>query len=197
MATLMVTEVAALKRCEATIEKGMATFVEVGRSLAEIRDGRLYRDTHNTFAAYLKDRWSMSRTRAHELIDGAKVVENVRHAEQNSLPNARQATELAKAPPEKQAEVWEAASEDGKPTAAKVKAAVKKISGGTSFDPEEIEAVAQPPKKAKPGKPVVSVQQRKRLHKALGELIRALSDAGLYDEFLRNLDPIAARLKEI
>lgn len=118
-----------LSVCEATIEKGMTTFVDVGNALAEIQTGRLYRETHDTFDLYLKDRWSMSRTRAHELIKGAAAVQNVRNCEQTppKLPNSSQAKELAKAPPEKQSEAWKKASEDGKPTAAKVKKAVAEV----------------------------------------------------------------------
>ena len=45
-----------LAQCEATIRRGLHTFVEVGQALAEIRDSRLYRATHETFATYLDDR---------------------------------------------------------------------------------------------------------------------------------------------
>lgn len=38
-----------LEENEAIIERGLATFVEVGTALAEIRDNRLYRESHGTF----------------------------------------------------------------------------------------------------------------------------------------------------
>ena len=62
---------------EATIEKGRKTFVEVGKALAKIRDGKLYRETHTTFEAYCQERWGWNRDRAYKLIEGAEVSENV------------------------------------------------------------------------------------------------------------------------
>lgn len=127
MGTLMVTEKARLKECERTIERGMATFVEVGKALAEIRDSRLYRDTHGTFAAYVRQRWGRTRDWAYKVIESSSAALNVDRGI-HPLPTVeRQARELAKAPPERQSEVWEAASEDGKPTAAKVRAAVDEL----------------------------------------------------------------------
>ena len=63
-----------LAQLEAVIERGLETFVEVGLALAEIRDGRPYRETHSTFEAYLRERWSMSRSRGYRLIDAAHVA---------------------------------------------------------------------------------------------------------------------------
>ncbi|HEX6762895.1 MAG TPA: hypothetical protein VF094_08855 [Gaiellaceae bacterium] len=45
-------ESARLAELEHVVEQGLQTFVEVGLALAEIRDGRLYRATHSTFAEY-------------------------------------------------------------------------------------------------------------------------------------------------
>jgi hypothetical protein len=39
--------------CEAVLQRGLATFIEVGAALLRIRDGRLYRDTHKTFRRVL------------------------------------------------------------------------------------------------------------------------------------------------
>ena len=48
-AALSKSENTALAECEAVIERGLATFVEVGRALLHIRDERLYRAAHRTF----------------------------------------------------------------------------------------------------------------------------------------------------
>ena len=49
------------------IERGLETLVEVGNGLMQIRDGRLYQETHATFEEYCKERWdgigAMSTTR--------------------------------------------------------------------------------------------------------------------------------------
>ena len=90
--------------CKAIVTEGLATFVEIGEALRTIRDNKWYKETHETFEAFCRDEWEeMSRTRAYELMTASEVFENVRHA--GHKPNARQATELAKLPPEQQAEV--------------------------------------------------------------------------------------------
>ena len=50
-----------LAECEAVIERGQQTFIEVGQALMEIRDSRLYRETHATFEAYCNERWGWTR----------------------------------------------------------------------------------------------------------------------------------------
>ena len=67
------TERAALTDCEATIERGLQTFVEVGTALLTIRDRRLYRAQYKTFEDYCQERWGMSRPRAYQMIDAAAV----------------------------------------------------------------------------------------------------------------------------
>jgi hypothetical protein len=42
--------------------------------LLEIRDGRLYRETHGTFDDYCREGWGFSRHRASQLITAAEVV---------------------------------------------------------------------------------------------------------------------------
>lgn len=111
------------KRFEKVIERGISTFVEVGKALLEIREQRLYRDQFDTFQDYCKERWGFDRTYAHRLIEGARVVENVAHGQQSEIQiNERQARELARLPDEQQAEVWAEVIErtDGEPTAAAV-----------------------------------------------------------------------------
>ena len=74
VAILTPDERAELGHCETIIERELAKFVEVGIALANIRDGRLYRDTHGTFEDYCRERWGFSRVRAHQMIDAAEVV---------------------------------------------------------------------------------------------------------------------------
>ncbi len=100
----------ALKTSEAAIQRGLSTFVEVGRALTAIRDGTLYRQTHRTFAMYCNERWEFKKRRAYQLIDASAAAENVQHAAQ--IPNARQAEELAQAPVEMQAEIWDTVVEE-------------------------------------------------------------------------------------
>jgi hypothetical protein len=61
-------------RAERTISKGLKSFLEVGLALKEIRDNRLYRQRHNTFAEYCAKRWELSRPRAYQLCAASEVV---------------------------------------------------------------------------------------------------------------------------
>ena len=45
-------------------------FYEAGRALRELRDRRLYRNTHKTFENYVKDRFGFGRITAHYKIAG-------------------------------------------------------------------------------------------------------------------------------
>ena len=66
-----------LEDCEAVIERGLQTFVEVGTALATIRERRLYRATHDTFEAYCQERWCLGRSYAYRLMDASEVVEDL------------------------------------------------------------------------------------------------------------------------
>ncbi len=90
-----------------------------------IRDGKLYRQTHRTFALYCRERWEFTKTHANRLIQCSGTVANLdTHVCQK--PNAKQAEQLAKAPADKQAEIWETVVEEqgDSVTAAKVRATV-------------------------------------------------------------------------
>lgn len=67
-------EASRLQELEQVIHRGIATFVEVGTALAEIRDSHLYRWTHDTFAAYCRERWNMTDRRARQLIDATDIT---------------------------------------------------------------------------------------------------------------------------
>ena len=67
-------EVEHLNKLEAIVRRGLDADVEVGNALAEINDTWLYRATHETFEAYVRDRWGMSPTLADELIQAAEAA---------------------------------------------------------------------------------------------------------------------------
>lgn len=138
-------ETSRLADLEATIARGLETFVEVGEALREIRDAGLYKETFDTFEDYCEQRWSMSRPRAYQLMEAATVTELLSTTVDNpdahgpggeyfvrsdghGTPNERQARELAplRSQPERMVEAWQEASADGEPTAAKVREAVSR-----------------------------------------------------------------------
>jgi len=63
-----------LADCEAVIERGLKSFLEVGHALAEIRSSQLYPERYDSFDAYCAERWGFTRQRATQLTEAAEVV---------------------------------------------------------------------------------------------------------------------------
>lgn len=127
---LTVPEVDRKAQLEATIERGMQTFVEVGLALMEIRDDRLYRAEFGTFEEYCQERWGWGRNYINKLIASAEVVENLGTIVPKLPATESQARPLAALPPAQQREAWERVLEtapNGKITAAIVTQAAKEI----------------------------------------------------------------------
>jgi hypothetical protein len=113
---------------ESVIERGLETFLQVGEALATIRDRRLYRIEHSTFADYCKTKWKMSDRRARQLMDASEVVTAISKSGTTVPKSERQARPLAALPPAQRVEVWEkavAASPNGQPTAKDVQGVVE------------------------------------------------------------------------
>lgn len=91
-----------LQECESRIEKGLATFIEVGTALLEIRDQRLYREQYRTFEEYCRERWELKQSRAYQLMDSAKIIENLSSTIVELPRTESQARPLAKLEPEQQ-----------------------------------------------------------------------------------------------
>lgn len=108
-APLVAAERKDLARCEKTIRDGIRSFVEVGRALAEIRDRRLYRETHESFDLYVRDHWQVQRAYAYRLIASAEVVEQLSPIgdKLGAVPeNETQARALARLDQAEREEVW-------------------------------------------------------------------------------------------
>jgi hypothetical protein len=162
--TLTGVEATVLDDLEQTIEKGLATFVEVGRALEAIRDRRLYRETHSTFESYCKERWGISRGHAYRQIDGAQVVSVLQDSgtgpkmstrlgdvrlQVGDIPASESvARELVplKDEPEQVQQAWRQTVEEhgSKPTAGQVREVVKRK---TSTDAKRKKAPARAPRK--------------------------------------------------
>lgn len=70
-------ERADLSKCEKVIGRGWHTFLEVGRALNQVREGKLYRESHPTFEAYCRERWQYGKAHAYRLIGSVEVVEDL------------------------------------------------------------------------------------------------------------------------
>lgn len=121
-APLSAREAARLAELEQVIKDNFKGFVAVGKALAEIRDTGLYREC-GTFEHYCALLWDVSRPRAYQLMDSAKVIDNLSTiVDKNNegividlLPkNEAQARELARLQPEEQVQVWTSLIDDAK-----------------------------------------------------------------------------------
>jgi hypothetical protein len=180
MNELSTTEARQLERCEAVIERGLHTFLEVGTALCEIRDRRLYRAGHETFEAYCRERWGMGRAHAYRMIDAAKVVENLSPI--GDIPRSESvARPLLHLDPPQQREAWSRAVETapgGKPTAAHVKATVDELFPRRGWTDSELERKA-------------SVEGGQAVTAHIGEdarLIEWAQQRGLYERIDRQSD---------
>jgi phage N-6-adenine-methyltransferase len=111
----------AFQQHEATIERGMRTYYEVGSALLQIREAKLYRASYNTFEEYVSQRWGMERSKAYRDISAAQVAQNLLPI--GNIPSSESQTRLiARLEPEEQREVWQHVLErtEGKPTATAV-----------------------------------------------------------------------------
>jgi hypothetical protein len=135
MSAEIITQAESVRLCELEriIQKGKDTFVEVGTALSEIRQSRLYRSSHGTFEEYFQERLGLEKSHVKQLMDSAKVINNLKTSAMAELPsNERQTRPLAKIPAEQQPAAWEKAQEiakgEGKPVAARhVEAAVLEV----------------------------------------------------------------------
>ena len=127
-AQLDVTERARLEELESIVEKGLQTFYEVGKALDEIREQKLYRESHKTFDAYCREKWGIAKQTANRFIAAAQVIENLTPMGVKIPANERQVRPLTGLSPELQLEIWQEALEsspNGIPTGAAVQRLVE------------------------------------------------------------------------
>lgn len=75
--TLTDVEQRSLEQLEAVVHAGQQTFIEVGKALAEIRDKRLYKQTHSTFESYCNDKWGWGRNYVNKFISAAETTKSL------------------------------------------------------------------------------------------------------------------------
>lgn len=187
-----------LGKCEATIERGLTTFVEVGEALMEIRDQRLYRATHPRFEDYCRERWGMDRRHANRHIEAAEVVGSIdpTHPRPSSLGVTR---ELPREP-EQAREVWaESVERHGeKPTAAQVREVRHELVEVEVIDPDPphrpVERVLTPEERVARMPHIVA----DRAIRHLQDVVSTIKAAGGIDEIMRDLDatPLARTTRD-
>lgn len=66
-----------LSTYESIVKKGRDSFIEVGNALMRIRDGRLYRETHNRFEDYCQEKWELSKRYVNRLVAASEIAEEM------------------------------------------------------------------------------------------------------------------------
>ena len=112
---------------EKIIERTRNSFFECGKALAQIRDDRLYRDTHNTFEKYCEEKWGWKRDYAYKLISASEIVASLPVNVSKSIQTESVARAVAKVPESDRKAVVKEAAKSGPVTAPAIKAAAEKI----------------------------------------------------------------------
>jgi hypothetical protein len=137
---LSVQEEKRLEQLEGFVFEGFKSDVKRGIALFEIQERKLWRMKAPTFEKYCSEFFDLARRRAYQLINAARVIENVNNCSQKNggeviemVPmNEAQARPLTGLRPEQQIVVWRAAVEsapNGKISASHVKKVVKEYLG--------------------------------------------------------------------
>lgn len=96
-----------LAHLESRIARKQNHFWEIGGALKEIRNHRLYKLTLcETFAAYTRSRWDMSRSHAHRLIEAYEVIQNLSPIGDILPANEAQVRPLVRFEPFEQRNLW-------------------------------------------------------------------------------------------
>lgn len=96
-----------LARLESLISRNQEHFRETGRALKEIRDNRLYKlALFDTFEAYTRARWDISRAHAYRLIQYCEVIQNLSPIGDVLPANESQVRHLARFRPIEQRRIW-------------------------------------------------------------------------------------------
>jgi hypothetical protein len=119
------------KSFNAAFDARKAIWLRMKEVLDKVRKGKYYKAKYKTFTQYCQNDLGYSRSYVHRLGKAVKVnqqlaLENVAHFENGQQISERQARELAVVPEEERAEVLEDVKKKGKPTAKKIRDAVKK-----------------------------------------------------------------------
>jgi hypothetical protein len=100
---------------------------QAAESLLAIRDGRLYREDYATFEDFCRGELGKTRHSVNYIIKAGEVLKSLPDDLVTIVTKESQLRELSKAPPEAREEIVRKVVSEGKPTAAKIKEAVREV----------------------------------------------------------------------
>ncbi len=90
-----------LAELESEITEGLSWYERAGKALEEIRDSKLYRESHATFADYVAQKWDVTVRRAYQLMEASTAAENVKKITHLEIPNESVARAFSNLPDKK------------------------------------------------------------------------------------------------
>ena len=102
-------QISRFNELEQIIEKGLRTFIDVGRCFVEIKESGLYKEKYKTFEAYCDQRWGFSLNYAERLMRTVRTEDTLKKSMPmgTELPtNERQAREIDGLTDEQKQEAW-------------------------------------------------------------------------------------------
>jgi hypothetical protein len=110
--SLTAQETSRLRQLERIVQEGLDSFLKVGAALAEIRDSRLYRATHDRFEDYCLDKWGLTLSRCNQIIHTTRTYDHLvaavpQDAELLARTNEHTLRPLSRLAPELQSATWE------------------------------------------------------------------------------------------
>jgi len=74
---LNVVERRELQSLEEIIQRSLNTLIESGAALLSIRDKKLWRESHKSFEAYVRDKWDIEKNYANKIIASSETVKKL------------------------------------------------------------------------------------------------------------------------
>ncbi len=150
---------------EGFIRTGVATFIQVGESLAEIKDKELYRAEFRTFEIYCKSKWDFTARRAYQLIEASAVVEELPAHLRTAVHTESAARALADEAPRKRKQILD-----------KIKKQRKKKDKQKPITAPEIKEAARPRGGLAGEKLAADKRKKEASSGARGKMLAALQD---------------------
>jgi hypothetical protein len=114
-----------LQRLESLVDRNFESWLRICDAIREINERRLYRESHPSFAEYMRDRFNFHKAHAYRLIQASRTVEEL--AGHSVTPTSEtQIRPLVSLPQEEKIKAWDKAVElagGEQPSAAIVKKA--------------------------------------------------------------------------
>lgn len=87
-----------LEELEQVIESGKLAYIAVGNALREIRDRKLYKESHKTFETYCRERWDLCRSSAYDYIKAANVGTTLQNQGEDAPKDVKAALAVVEPP---------------------------------------------------------------------------------------------------